>query len=122
MQKAAIFASLTEEEFAIVEKGMLEQEKSEDDILLDCLRMGIQRLQQEQNGRVKKEISYEEAVDQVKAKFEEVMQELIRQDRKNAINQIEEEIKKMKCNYTDSSFNQGICKGMELAQILLSWE
>lgn len=122
MQRAVIVIEFTDEEFAIVEKGMLEQKKSEDDILLDCLKMGIQRLQEAQNGKAKEEISYEEAVNQVKAKFEEVMQKLIRQDKKKAIYQIEEEIKKMKCNFTASSFNQGICKGLEIAQIVLSEE
>lgn len=64
------------------------------------------------------EITYEEAVAQVKAKFEEVLQEMIKRDREKAIKQIKEKEKQLE--QSSDSFVQGICLGLKIAQAVLA--
>lgn len=64
------------------------------------------------------EITYEEAIAQVKAKFEEVLQEMIKRDREKAIKQIKEKEKQLE--QSSDSFVQGICLGLKIAQMVLA--
>lgn len=65
------------------------------------------------------EITTEEAVSKVKAKFEAVAQELIKQDRKRVLKAMIAEIDLQKEKSQDVSFNRGVCKGLEIARDIL---
>lgn len=68
---------------------------------------------------VTEEMSFEEAVNEVKVKFEIVASELIRQDRKKTVAQIAAEIKRQGRKKEDVIFQRGICEGLKMAQGIL---